>query len=263
MRVAVRGDEDGTVAETLADAGNALVPPADATAQVAVGADALRESVLASLAEDRESGTDEMGEASTATDEENPAPRSATPPVVPVAVDAGHYAVSRPSLPQAAASLAAGEGRTESHPVLSVSLDGEAVGRALLDVTLMTSEPARISEYAVSVGAERVAEFRADGVVVATPLGSPGYARAAGGPVLAPNTGVCIVPVSPFATRTDVWVAPAEVTASVERDEDEVSLYLDGSEAGTVDPAKPVRLAPAASIDLLRLPAPARRSDPT
>lgn len=226
MKVAVLDDGDGTVADALATAGNDVVSAKDAAALVAVGEDALLEAVL-----------------------DGPAK-----PVLPVAVDAGRYAVSRSALAPAAAALADGEGRAEAHSTLSVSVDGDSVGRALLDVTLMTSEPARISEYGVRIDAEYVAEFRADGVVIATPLGSAGYARAAGGPLLTAETGVCVVPVSPFATRTDTWVAPDDVVASVERDDGDVSLYLDGRETVPLAPHERVTVRPDGEIRVLRVP---------
>jgi NAD+ kinase len=110
------------------------------------------------------------------------------------------------------------------HP-LDISV-GDQQSIAVFDTTLMTSEPARISEYAVRVGGRPHAEFRADGVVVASPLGSSGYNRAAGGPQLAPKTGVAVVPIAPFATIADKWVLTPPLSVAVERD-DSVSVFAD------------------------------------
>src|SRR5699024_275254 len=79
---------------------------------------------------------------------------------------------------------------------------------ALLDVSLTAATPGMISEFTVDTGEsasvdaeERIVRVRADGVVVATPAGSRGYARAAGGPVVAAGSGVVtVVPIAPFAT---------------------------------------------------------------
>ncbi|WP_394351524.1 hypothetical protein [Halobacterium bonnevillei] len=57
---------------------------------------------------------------------------------------------------------------------------------------MVTAEPARISEYAVETGTERVDEVRADGVVAATPAGSHGYARDADGPLLSRGRGLAV-----------------------------------------------------------------------
>lgn len=154
-------------------------------------------------------------------------------------------------------ALVAGEFGTESRTVLDVSVGGERVGRALADATLVTAEPARISEYAVETPDERVARFRADGVVVSTPTGSHGYGRSAGGPVLEPGSGVVsVVPVAPFAVNVDRWVVSADepVALTVERDEGEVSLLVDDRTVRSVPPETPVELVADGTLDVVRTP---------
>jgi NAD+ kinase len=172
-------------------------------------------------------------------------------PILPVSVDdcAG---TAQDTLDGAVDALAAGDYRTVAHPVLGVSVDGEEVARGVLDVTLMTTEPARISEYALAADDERLFDVRADGVVVSTPLGSAGYGRAAGGPVVAPGAGLSVVPVSPFSTRASPWVVPGPLSLSVERDEGEVSLYVDGAEVGQVSPGESVVVERVGTFTCLR-----------
>jgi NAD+ kinase len=179
--------------------------------------------------------------------------RSPSVPIVPIGAWAGPFGVSgtESSLATAFAALAAGEGRPVDHPVVAARLDGEPVARAATDVTLMTSDPARISEYALYAGGDPVASFRADGVVTATPLGSYGYARAVGGPVLGAGTGVAVVPVAPFATRTDSWVFSLDVAVSVERDDSEVSLYADDRAVRPLSPGDRVTVTTADHVTLL------------
>jgi NAD+ kinase len=186
-------------------------------------------------------------------------------PLLSVDGPPGAWSVPAADATAAVESLAAGEGSTTRHPVLSVTVDGEPVGTALLDVALMTAEPARISEYGVRAAGEQVADFRADGVVLSTPAGSPGYGRAAGAPVLAPETGVgAVTPVAPFATTDDHWVLPLPtVEFAVLRDEATVELQADGAVVATVEQGATVGVDPAATVDLLALPAsrsPYRRS---
>jgi NAD+ kinase len=130
------------------------------------------------------------------------------------------------------------------------------VTRALQDVMLVTEEPARISEYTVRSGGDLVGRFRADGVVVATPAGSQGYARACGGSVLDPGTEVFgVVPVSPFATDQDSWVLPMDaVELSVERDETPVELLADDRTAGTVARGETVRLTRGGAFPVAVVP---------
>jgi NAD+ kinase len=166
-------------------------------------------------------------------------------------VPAARHAVSATSLRDALAALAAGEATTASHALLSVSVDGDHVGRAALDAGLVTSEPARISEYSIRGASGLTESFRADGVVVATPLGSAGYGRAAGGPVLAPGTGLAVTPVAPFATAADSWVLGDRVTLRVERDEGDVSLLVDDRAVQVVPSGTPVRITTDGTVDVV------------
>lgn len=178
---------------------------------------------------------------------------TAEPPTLPVLpVDGGGpHAVAHDEIGEAIASVAAGTADRVEHPVLGVRVGDERAGRALADVSLVTSEPARISEYAIRTRNRPVADFRADGVVVATPLGSAGYARAAGGPVLDPGTGLAVVPVSPFATAFDTWVVRPPVALSIERDDGPVSLVVDDAATREVAPHATVDVDVAASVELV------------
>ncbi|NHN58256.1 MULTISPECIES: NAD(+)/NADH kinase [Halorussus] len=166
------------------------------------------------------------------------------------AVDGGDDSLS------AIDALLAREFETEPRAVLGVSVGGERVGRALADVMLVTTEPARISEYGVRSRGERVARFRADGVAVSTPTGSHGYGRSAGGPLLEPASGVVgVVPVAPFAVNVDHWVVSADrpVELTVERDEGAVSLLLDDEAVRRVRPHTPVSVREDGHLDLVRV----------
>lgn len=173
-------------------------------------------------------------------------------PVVPVDGEEANYATeTRPRQP-ALDALAAGTLRTVDQPILSVSVGDERVGRAVLDTALVTSEPARISEYSIHDGSERVDTIRSDGIVVSTPLGSSGYGRATGGPILAPGTGLAVSPIAPFATASSARVLADAVTLRVERDEGDVSLLLDDCDAGSVPPETPVVIDPAERVQIAR-----------
>jgi len=183
----------------------------------------------------------------------------ATPdvPVLPVAAGRGVRSVSRGDVDEAVAALVDGEFATETHPVVGAGVADRTSARALQDVMLASAEPAQISEYTVRAGGERVARFRADGVVVATPAGSPGYARATGGPVVPPEAGVAtVVPVSPFSTDIDHWAVPlSEVTLAIERDETDVQLVADDRVVGPVDREELVRITPTAHVEFAVVPA--------
>lgn len=228
-RVAVVGSDDAAVEAVAAAGGEPADDVGEAAAVVAVGEPAVRALVRDGV----------------------------TAPVLPVAAGAGFRSVPREDLAAAVERLFEGGWTTLRHPVVEVSGPGlEGAARAAMDVMLVAAEPARISEYTVRSEGSRVASVRADGIVVALPAGSTGYARAADGPLVAPGTGVAaVVPVAPFTTDPDHWVLPVEgLTLAVERDEPPVELLVDGDDAGVVVPGPPVAVDPTAALRTVVVP---------
>jgi NAD+ kinase len=248
-RVGVFGESVGTIAEAIeAAGGEALVdnPHSDPAFVIAVG-----ESSLYSLVPD------------------------APAPVLPVAAGPGVDSISPediseiiPTLLDESQTLSQSQPASQSqsqsqsyslvtHPILGIEWDSVDEGSvyALMDVTLVTAEPARISEYTVASGDEHVTSVRADGIVVATPAGSHGYAHDAGGPRIAPETNVgAVVPIAPFAISGDYWVLSlADIRLTVERDNAPVDLFVDGCRVGTVSPEETLTLHPAATVETIRV----------
>ena len=173
-------------------------------------------------------------------------------PVLPVDAGRGVRSVSADDAGVAVECVLGGEYGTEHRSVVST----QAGERAVFDVALAAAEPARISAFSVRHDGERIATFRADGVVASTPAGSVGYNRSAGGPILAPGTdAVVVVPIAPFATDTDRWVLPtADVALVVERDETPVELLADGRPERTVSTGEPVALSEATGVTTVVVP---------
>lgn len=106
------------------------------------------------------------------------------------------------SMRDAVEAALAGEARIERRTTLQaeVVMDGRVVGvyRALNEVVVARSGAARVVALDVALDGRRVAQLRADGVIVATATGSTAYALSAGGPVVAPGfTGMVVVPIAP------------------------------------------------------------------
>lgn len=172
-------------------------------------------------------------------------------PILPVGVE-GLDSVSRETVRSAIERFLTGTYEIRERPLVRVET-GEESGYAFFDVALSTAEPATISEFAIDTLDENdsvdgdetlVARVRADGVVVATPAGSRGYARAAGGPVVVPGSDVLsVVSVAPFATDPDHWVLPlSRLSLTVERDETDVEVFVDGRPLCAVTSGSTVRL---------------------
>ena len=174
-----------------------------------------------------------------------------------VSVDAGHpyRSVTRDALEDALTAVFEQRHETVELPIATARTPlGET--RALAEFMLVTGEPARISEYTVVSGAERVATFRADGVVVATPAGSTGYTRRADGPVVASGVDAfAVVPIAPFSTDEDMWVLPMDgLELRVERDETPVELLADDRTTGSVVPGESVRVGVETSLSVAVVP---------
>ncbi|MFC6718458.1 NAD(+)/NADH kinase [Natrialbaceae archaeon GCM10025810] len=152
------------------------------------------------------------------------------------------------------------DARIRELSVLGVDAGGTDLAgeRALFDATLVTEEPAKISEYAVSSRGERVGRFRADGVVVATAAGSEGYANAVGAPRLSPAVdGLTVVPIAPFVTDRDQsqWVLPDDdLSISIVRDESAVCLVVDGRTSTPLPPGSRVSIVVADTLRTLVVP---------
>ncbi len=119
--------------------------------------------------------------------------------------------------------------------VTGAVLGGEAAGRVfhgLNDIVLSRRSPGRPVYVELAVDGERVALYRCDGMIVATPTGSTGYSLSAGGPILAPvERHLVVTPVSAhLAIGRSLVLAPSStVTLSVRSDEGAI-LTVDGQE---------------------------------
>lgn len=172
---------------------------------------------------------------------------SAATPVLPVNTGAGTDSVDPNDRDRALRRLVRGEYEGRERPTIAVEARRESY-RALSDVMLVTAEAARISEYAIDVtgedGETPLETVRADGVAVATPVGSEGYTATADGPVLSPTVdAVAVVPIAPFRVECPNWVVSLPGTLTVERDETDVALLVDDADVGLVEPGAPVDLS--------------------
>ena len=168
-----------------------------------------------------------------------------------LAVDAGGAFPDVGDPADAVADFRAGRLGTVPYPVFGVTVGDRHVGNAVFDAMVVTTDPARISEFRIASGG-KLGSIRADGVVVATPAGSHGYARSAGGPRLRPGSGAAaVVPVAAFTMSPDRWVVglddPVEITN--ERDVP-VSVLLD-DERTDPDADCAVSVAATGAIDVV------------
>jgi NAD+ kinase len=92
----------------------------------------------------------------------------------------------------------------------------------------------------LEIDGEVVDQYRGDGLIIATPTGSTGYAMAAGGPILHPGIEAIVVnPICPMSLSSRAIVVPPRARLSVwplGESSRRVKLWKDGAHATVLDP---------------------------
>lgn len=101
------------------------------------------------------------------------------------------------------ADIAAGNFTVEERMMLDVEIDSRFTTyqkRALNEVAVTSGVRCKIAELTLSTDAGRLLDYRADGLIVATPTGSTAYSFSAGGPVIDPTAKVlAVTPICPHS----------------------------------------------------------------
>jgi NAD+ kinase len=158
-------------------------------------------------------------------------------PVPILGVNLGHLGFLTGSTAEdfeaAVRSLAAGEYSVERRMMLAAETSGRPGLRwlALNDFVLHKGGFARVIGVRLSVDGALVANYAADGIIVATPTGSTAYSLSAGGPVIVPTVeSIVLTPISPhtLGVRPLVVAADAEIVVEADGSLDEILLTVDG-----------------------------------
>ena len=143
---------------------------------------------------------------------------------------------------------------------VEVCRDGqnEAPRTALNDAVISRGELSRLIRLDAHIDGEFLTEYNADGLIVATPTGSTAYSLSAGGPVLAPDSGVFVVtPICPHVlTMRSVMVSDHSlIEISHNHTTTDIFLTLDGQNSVRIGPGDSIRIRKAArSLALAMLP---------
>ena len=135
--------------------------------------------------------------------------------------------------------ILAGAGRVEERAMLHAQIialetgDGEetpARQDALNDVVIGRVTLGRTVQVAVLVDGTRLADYRADGVIVATATGSTAYSLSAGGPVLPPESReILMTPLAPhLAPRNSIVLPPTAVVEVQLAPGQQATMSIDG-----------------------------------
>ncbi|MFQ6133628.1 MAG: NAD(+)/NADH kinase, partial [Armatimonadota bacterium] len=130
--------------------------------------------------------------------------------------------------------VVAGEFSVEARPLLEVVIgreDGEQPPLiAMNEASIARSLTSTLVHLGVTVAGEYVADYAADGLIVATSTGSTGYSLSAGGPIVDPRLeAMVIVPICPHTLHARPVVVAADVEVTVElraRDPQRTDVHL-------------------------------------
>lgn len=101
----------------------------------------------------------------------------------------------------------------------------------LNDVVINKGALARIIEMATYIDGEFVNTYRADGLIISTPVGSTAYNLSAGGPILVPTMHAVVVsPICPHTLTNRPLVIPdhSKIEVILMSENEDVLLTLDG-----------------------------------
>jgi NAD+ kinase len=164
---------------------------------------------------------------------------------------------------QALRSLASRDYVAESRMALhATAVDGAGENRmnwrALNDFVVHKGGFARVVRVGLSVNADSIGTYAADGVIISTPTGSTAYSLSAGGPVVVPTVeSILITPISAhtLGVRPLVVSPDAEVTVDTSQSSETLMVTVDGQVGTELIPGEKLVVRRADSpVLIIRLP---------
>ena len=145
---------------------------------------------------------------------------------------------------------------------LELTIPGQPKGSGpiigLNDAVFSRGELSRLIRLRTRVDGESLTVFNADGLIVATPTGSTAYSLSAGGPILAPESGVFVItPICPHVLTNRSIIVSENSLIEIEATERDYPVFLtvDGREPMRVDVGQVVQIRKAKkTLPLAALP---------
>ncbi|MET8119602.1 NAD(+)/NADH kinase [Micromonospora sp. NPDC005189] len=151
--------------------------------------------------------------------------------------------VEPPALPEALSRLLSKDFTLESHACLACDVCGDDIV-AFNDIALVRQPGSGFVTATLAVDGQKYGYYRADAVVVSTPIGSTAYSYAAGGPLISPAAdAVVITPSAPMSgiSRSVVLSPDEKIRLELNPQSSAVVVEMDGlvfrdaATEGTVD----------------------------
>lgn len=116
---------------------------------------------------------------------------------------------------------------------------------AINDIVIDKGGWPKMIEITAQVDGEYVSTFSADGVIVATPIGSTGYSLSTGGPVVSPSVGaITLSPISPHSLtmRPLVLSSEQEIVIKADSPHNEIQISCDGQRVYHIPPPLEIKI---------------------
>lgn len=108
----------------------------------------------------------------------------------------------------------------------------------LNDVVINKGALARLAHIQTHVNDRFLTDYRADGLIVASPTGSTAYSLAAGGPIMHPTVqGILVTPICPFTLTNRPLIVPdtARIKIQLAEKSEDIILTFDGQVGLPID----------------------------
>lgn len=128
---------------------------------------------------------------------------------------------------------------------------------ALNEVAVTQGTLCRLISLKTKVDGQKLATFKADGLIVATPTGSTAYSLSAGGPIVHPYLNAFILtPINPHSFNQKPVVLPDDkkIEILIESDYKSMNLTIDGQRNVRVRQGDRVKIKKGDFVEFLRLP---------
>jgi NAD+ kinase len=116
---------------------------------------------------------------------------------------------------------------------------------ALNDIVVSRGSASRAIELELWNGSHRIANYKCDGIIAATPTGSTAYSLAAGGPIVGPDSqNIVVTPICAHTLYAKSFVFGADNTINIRRAsrEEGVFLTVDGAGGSAVEAGETVEI---------------------
>ncbi len=142
--------------------------------------------------------------------------------------------------------LIRGEYQIEKARRLKVVLNGRELVNATNEVLIHSTQIAKIRKFSIFSRTGFIDRVAADGVIVATPIGSTSYSYSAGGPILYPTLDAMVISyIAPFASRSRPIVMPIteEIRVKLIGKDQGCKVIVDGQSEYSMDSSDDLRIS--------------------